>query len=31
MKTTINKKMKVITVALLLTGLVPPATMAQDR
>ena len=31
MKTTINKKMKVITVSLLLTGLVPSTTMAQDK
>lgn len=31
MKTTINKKMGVITVALLLTGLVPSTMMAQDK
>ncbi|GAA6256005.1 hypothetical protein F070042J6_18570 [Bacteroides sp. f07] len=31
MKTTINKKKGVITVALLLTGLVPSAMMAQDK
>ena len=31
MKTTINKKMRVITVALLLSGLVPSTMMAQDK
>lgn len=31
MKTTINKSKGVITVALLLSGLVPSATMAQDK
>ena len=31
MKTTINKNKGVITVALLLSGLVPSATMAQDK
>ena len=31
MKTTINKKMRVIIVALLLSGLVPSTMMAQDK
>ena len=31
MKTTINSKLGVITVALLLSGLVPSTMMAQDK